>query len=396
MRGTKRLKLGIIANELFNIDLGRMGGFGWAVQQVSRCFADDPTLGVDVVILMGEKQTDGAALPRELHGCKVYWQAGRFLHSVKQLRSERIDLLLCIDYRPSYRFFFYALPRVPVVIWVRDPWDRSDRTQVATLRIPGQGALKPRGTKRLNTSSLGQIARLFHLVRRRLLFATTAQFLAEKVAEAYGIEPGVVYPLPNIINPISGPVAKSNRPTIVSLARLDPTKRPWIFAALARRFPDVDFIFAGQSYVRGPGSWEATGLPQNTFLLGHVGEIEKRRLLSQAWLLVNTSIHEGLAVSFLEALACETPLIACVNPEGLVSRFGMFVGTYPSTGMEALPALELAVVELLNDADRRQRLGADGRAWVSSAHNKGTFLKALSHLCILAGIDKHASSRLIA
>ena len=30
----KRLKLGLLTNELFSQDLGRMGGFGWAVQQV--------------------------------------------------------------------------------------------------------------------------------------------------------------------------------------------------------------------------------------------------------------------------------------------------------------------------------------------------------------------------
>ena len=332
MREARRIKLGIVANELFSTDLGRMGGFGWAVQQVSRCFADDPTLGVDVVILMAEKRFQGAALPRELHGCRVFWRAGTRWHSVKELRSERIDLLLCIDYRPNYRFFFYALPRVPIVIWARDPWDRDDRSKVATLRIPGQALSQPRGTKGLTSSSLGGIARMFHLIRRRLLFATTAQFLAGKVADAYGIDPGVVHPLPNIINPVFGPVTKSSRPTVVSLARLDPTKRPWIIAALAERFSNVDFIFMGQSYVRGPGSWEVCGLPRNARLLGHVGEIEKRRLLSEAWLLVNTSIHEGLAVSFLEALACETPLIACVNPEGLVSRFGVFVGTYLGAG----------------------------------------------------------------
>src|SRR5215472_16223492 len=53
-RTSRRLKLGIVANEIFSTDVGRMGGFGWAVQQVSQCFAEDPTLGVEVVILMGE------------------------------------------------------------------------------------------------------------------------------------------------------------------------------------------------------------------------------------------------------------------------------------------------------------------------------------------------------
>jgi glycosyltransferase involved in cell wall biosynthesis len=228
-----------------------------------------------------------------------------------------------------------------------------------------------------------------------MLFAATARFVAAKVQEAYGHDPGVVHSLPNIINPV-GTIKKASRPTIVSLARLDPTKRPWVFAALAERLPHVEFIFMGQSHFRGPGSWEARNLPANVRLLGHVNETTKRELLSNAWLLVSTSIHEGLSVSFLEALACETPPVACLDPEGIVSRFGAFVGNYPGTGLEALPALEWAVNELLNDTDRRLRLGADGRAWVSATHSRARFLDALSHLCALAGVDVHASSRLAA
>ena len=76
---------------------------------------------------------------------------------------------------------------------------------------------------------------------------------------------------------------------------------------------------------------------------------------------------------FLEALACETPLIACCDPEGIVSRFGIFVGRHYGTGLEALPALELAVRELLNDTSRRLRLGAEGRVWVNATHSQPNF-----------------------
>jgi glycosyltransferase involved in cell wall biosynthesis len=169
-----------------------------------------------------------------------------------------------------------------------------------------------------------------------------------------------------------------------------------VIAALAERFPSVEFIFMGQSHFRGPGSWKARNLPANVRLLGHLDEPEKLELLSSAWLLVNTSIHEGLSVSFLEALACETPIVACVDPEGIVSRFGMFVGTYLGTGLDALPALELAVGELLSDAERRQRLGREGRAWVNATHNRARFLEALSNLCTLAGVDARACHRLVA
>jgi len=388
---TRPLRLGILTNEVFSTDVGRMGGFGWAVQQVSRCFADDPALGVDVIILMGEKPR-GNARPRELHASRVLWprpiesdiRVKRLLQRFIRLQSERIDLLLCIDYYPNYSAFIQMLPNVPVVIWVRDPWDGHDHREIATLRIPGQPDLQPQGLGQ-NYSNIRRVARMRRFIRRPLLFATTTPFLATRAAEAYGLDPMVVRSLPNIISPVDM-ISKSPRATVAFLGRLDPIKRPWVFAALAERFPHVEFIFMGQSHFRGPGSWKPCNLPANVRLLGHVNEVEKRELLSKAWLLVNTSIHEGLAVSFLEALACETPLLACVDPEGIVSRFGAFIGNYSGTGLEAVPVLESAMRELLSDSERRARLGAEGRAWVTAIHDRASFLRALSD------IWAHASS----
>ena len=37
---------------------------------------------------------------------------------------------------------------------------------------------------------------------------------------------------------------------------LDPIKRPWLFAEIAKHFPDVEFLFLGQSHFRGEGAWE--------------------------------------------------------------------------------------------------------------------------------------------
>ena len=57
-------------------------------------------------------------------------------------------------------------------------------------------------------------------------------------------------------------------------------------------------------------------LPPNIKVLGHVEGILKHQLVSSAWVLVNTSIHEALPTSFLEALARETPLSQLAQPGG--------------------------------------------------------------------------------
>jgi len=192
--------------------------------------------------------------------------------------------------------------------------------------------------------------------------------------------------LPNPVVKRVGSVQKSEYPRVVFLARLDPPKRPWLFAELARMFPEVEFLMAGKLHYHGYGAWEPGELPPNVKLLGHIDGPEKARLLSSSWLLVSTSIHEGLAVSFLEALACETPILALTNPGGVVSNYGHFAGRYDGDGLDSLPSLAAGLDRLLSDACHRQRLGRSGREWVESTHSPERFLSSFRELCARVGV----------
>ncbi|NOT25049.1 MAG: glycosyltransferase family 4 protein, partial [Acidobacteria bacterium] len=153
----------------------------------------------------------------------------------------------------------------------------------------------------------------------------------------------------------------------------------------AKHFPSVEFLFLGQAY-HGDHEvvWHPRDLPSNVRLMGHVDGEEKTRILSSAWALINTSIHEGLAVSFLEALTCETPLLSCIDTEEVASRFGIYVGSFTGTGMDSVPAFVKGLRELIDAPDRRRRLGKDGRDWVAKTHNRERFLDAFHDLCVSA------------
>jgi glycosyltransferase involved in cell wall biosynthesis len=112
--------------------------------------------------------------------------------------------------------------------------------------------------------------------------------------------------------------------------------------------------------------------------------VEKLAELDSAWVLVNTSPHEALAVSFQEALAARTPLLACVDTEGVVSRFGISVGRFPGDGLAALPGLGDALARLLGDDELRERLGHDGRDWVCGRHTPERFVEAFRSLVAAA------------
>ena len=362
-----------------------MGGFGWAARQVAKLFNEHPERGVDAVFLNRTLQLGGATNVRAHNTPLITGGEGR-LSSVRSFRAERFDLLLMIDYRPSYRFFALALPRTPIIVWVRDPRTPDDVRKISKLRVPGDEGTLPQGTDSIDCTSLGKIVRTSRLFARPLLFATPTATLAAKVPAAYSVKSPEVSFLPNIIDPYPGEASKSTHPRVVFLGRLDPIKRPWLFVKLAEQFPEVEFLFMGQSHFEGEGAWRPVDLPANVRLLGHVDGEEKLKTLASAWVLVNTSIHEGLAVSFLEALACETPIISCQNPEDLVSRFGIYVGRWDGDGLDALPHFSEALKQLLQDTATRLRLGKEGRAWVTETHSPARFLSAYRALCASIGI----------
>jgi glycosyltransferase involved in cell wall biosynthesis len=383
---SRRIKVGIVANEFFGREVGGFGGFGWAARQVARLFNGHPEHGFEAVFLNRTLTPAVGEVRARVHDTPLVTRSGGRLSGVRDVKTERLDLLLMIDYRPSYRFFAGALPRTPIIVWVRDPRPPEDVRKVDTLRIPGSEDERPRGIGEIDCTSLGKIVRASRLLARPVLFATPAPSLAAKVPDTYGVTPPEVSFLPNPVEPCPGEVFKSERPRVVFLARLDPYKRPWLFAELAGRFPEVEFLFMGHSHFEGEGAWRPAGLPPNARMLGHVDGEEKVRLLSSAWALVNTSIHEGLAVSFLEALACETPVVSCQNTEDAVSRFGVYVGRWDGDGLDALPRFAEALDRLLRDAATRTRLGREGRAWVTENHNEARFFDAFESLCARAGV----------
>ena len=381
------MRLGIVASEFFDPRIGRMGGFGWAARQVARFFRSRPDLGVEVVFIGAGFTIPLPFLGTHIHDTPLIAFASGKSYG-KALEDHMPDVCLTIDYRHSYRKVLCSLPNTPVVVWVRDPRPVEVTATLATLRIPGHGSSLSQGIKSIDYHSLVKVMD----AQRRVLFATPAPSLRKLAERAYQCHLGKFIFLPNIVDLKPGKVTKHPKPRVIFLARHDPIKRPWLFVELASRFPRVEFLMLGQSHFRGPGSWEPSSLPNNLVMVGHVDGEEKRKLLSSAWVLINTSIHEALATSFLEALACETPLLCCTNQEELVSRFGIFTGRYDGDGMQSLPRFTIGLQKLLEDRDLRTSIGQRGREWVEHTHNEENFLAAFGELCGAAEIGIVAAS----
>jgi len=364
-----------------------MGGFGWAVQQVATCFSGDPELGVDPILLMGERLPAGEERPERVHGCEVVWVGDSIAAWAMAVRRAKVDLILAIDYRTNYGALFALCPFTPVVIWVRDPRERKDNALIGQLRIPGNPHA-PLGVGVHRTQTLAPVYFLWRALGRKVRLAVTTPALAPKIQDTYGVSGADAAVLPNIIERAQAPLVKAERPVVVYLARLDPVKRPWIMEELARRLPEAEFVVMGRVHFQGAGAWRPAENVPNIRYLGHVEGEVKEAELRRGWVLLNTSLHEGLAVSYLEGFAHEMPLVSCVDTEGLATRFGRAIDRHPGDGMDAVPAFEAALRELFADRELRMRLGREAREWVENTHSREAFLRSFFALAGELGVGR--------
>ena len=389
-----RIKLGIVCDEVFNPDIvGGYGGFGWLTRAIVELFLHNPTLGVEIVpIVAGAPER---TTPTTVHGTRGVFpyhggHALKRVQSVWSLVREQVDLLLTVDYRPSYNFALKALPRTPSVMWIQDPRTPEDIIKCRSLQIPGQDGEEPYGADASGwgMSSFGVLHRWRARFRVRDLFAISAPSLSTKTGAAFGVEqPERILMLPYPVKPPSSLIVKSKEPTVLFLGRLDPVKRPWIYVEIARRFPKVVFLVAGTAHATGPGAWTPEHVPDNVVFLGHIDGAQKERVISESWVLINTSIHEAMPVSYIEALQAETPVIGCQDPDQIASRFGRFVGRWDGSGLDSVESFGTALQSLLDDRSSRGQLGRAGREWALATHTEQRFLTAFSRVAQAAGFD---------
>jgi len=196
----------------------------------------------------------------------------------------------------------------------------------------------------------------------------SAHFLIAKSMRAFNLKKPPSF-LPNPCKIPKRKIKKSEDPMVCFLARLDAVKRPYIFFRLAKDFPDVRFVVMGQCH--NPPEYEKmvkahSNIPNLTFMGWTFGEL-KSSILEKAWVLVNTSIHEGLPNAFLEAWAHQCAVLSSTNPDNLVGRYGYYANERDkdfATGLKKL---------LENDQWREK--GEKGYHYVRETHEFEKVLK---------------------
>lgn len=125
-----------------------------------------------------------------------------------------------------------------------------------------------------------------------------------------------------------------------------------------------------------------TGVEDAIEFHGFVDQSTKVRLLSQSWIVVNSSIKEGWGITNIESNACGTPVVSADSP-GLRDSVKIDVsGKLYQYG--DIRALQETLQQLISDKDELQRLSHGAVDWASqfSWDQSTTDMESLLKKCI--------------
>lgn len=163
---------------------------------------------------------------------------------------------------------------------------------------------------------------------------------------------------------------------IVFLGRIESVKRGWLFCEIAKKMPEYDFFVLGQTFredEKNSAIMKDYYAIENLHFAGHVDGLEKEQYLKDAKILVNTSIHEALPISFLEALSFGTLLVSNRNPEELTERFGIYVGDVLGDGFDKVDLFVDAIRKLMLDDEKCQAIGEQAIQYIKDRHSVESF-----------------------
>ena len=86
------------------------------------------------------------------------------------------------------------------------------------------------------------------------------------------------------------------------------------FRLLHKELPQIKLVIVGrgkEKYLqRLKNLCQLLNIDDRVIFTGYLSEKEKKKLLSEAWILISTSLREGWGLTVIEAAACGTPAVA--------------------------------------------------------------------------------------
>jgi glycosyltransferase involved in cell wall biosynthesis len=211
------------------------------------------------------------------------------------------------------------------------------------------------------------------------LVVAVSKYSSEKIVQFYDVEESKIRVVPNGVDiqrfkpaddcaKVKRQLGMGDKQCLLFVGRLIPRKGLHFLAEAAKRIveerAETMFLIVGEGPVKNPmiSHLKQAGLSDNFVFLGDASEDLLPSLYRCADVFAFPSIQEGLGIALLEAQATATPVVA-FNQGGVREAV-----KHEKTGLLVEPdsdELADAILRLLSDQGLRERMGEEGRSFVS-------------------------------
>lgn len=377
----KKIKVGLLIDEFFGGAGTGFGGYGFLARYFIAKYIPNTEIQVDVLLGKGKKNfsvtqfhednVDLYRLPRKK------WFAKRWL------KKQKYDVYLSVELTNDWVLKNETNPDTKLILWIQDPRPQYEWDEIKTMTLMPEPCYYNQ--------------RIYDLVhewyqKNRITFISQARCLNQKAIDLYNLQKNVN--ITYVPNPIEiddnfdvKTYKKQNK--IIFLGRLEDVKRGWLFCEIAKKLPEYEFYVLGKantSKEKNIAVFERYKNLPNLHFEGLVVGEEKKQFLKDAKILVNTSVHEALPVSFLEALSYGVCLVSNRNPDSLTEKFGVWTGDVLGDGFDKVDLYVEAIKKIMENEPLRQKIAEKARDYVCQNHNVPKVIKILREFIMMEGV----------
>lgn len=365
----KKIKVALLIDEFFGGAGTQFGGYGALARLYIAKYI--PCNDITLDVLLGRGRHKRRCEKYHVDDVDLYRLPKRKFWARWFLRRKNYDMYLSIELTSDWVLRNEPNPNKKLILWIQDPRPKYEWAEIATMTLMPEPNYYNQN-----------IYDLVHdwAVAGRVRFVSQGHFLNQKAIDLYNLDSDIdiqYMPNPVEIDPMFNVNTHTKKNMVIFLGRLEDVKRGWLFCEIAKLLPEYDFHVLGKINTNKKETaafWDKYKNIPNLHFAGHVDGDIKRQYLMDAKILVNTSIHEALPVSFLEAMSYGCALVSNRNPDDLTSKFGIWVGDVLGNGFEQIGLYADAIKVLMSDEKKRQKLGLAARKYVEQIHNIPKFI----------------------
>lgn len=353
----QKAKIALLIDEYFGAVGTAFGGYGFVARYIVGKYLPNRHIELEVILGRGRKLC--LSTKHNVDGNLVYYLPKWRFAAKQLLKRKKYDAYLSIELVDTYALEQTIEEKRNLLLWIQDPRPKYDWDEINTVQLFKE-------FNYYNPKIYNFVNQLYK--NKSVRFITQTPYLVKKAQDLYNLpshETAVWVPNPVEIDVCWKFDVSKKENMVVYLGRLESVKRGWLFCEIARRLPQYQFYVLGKYHRDGSRNKsilsQYENLP-NLHFVGHVEGKEKNAYLKKARLIVNTSIHEALPVSFLEALSYGTCIVSNQNPENITSRFGRWTGQILGDGFDGVDLFIPHIIELMeNDTlyGEKARAGID-------------------------------------